>query len=63
MKTTTVAPTAGASVLDFPPARNRGSYTVRELADAYMAAYTGADPSRPQRLAVWVRLLGETHRC
>jgi integrase len=58
MNDPTNAPTTGA-VLDFPPVRNRGEWTVRDLVDAYMATYTGRDTSRVQRLAVWVELLGD----
>ncbi len=58
MEISTVAP-AGGAVQDFPPARNRGALTVRELVDAYMAGYTGRDLARVQRLSVWVGLLGE----
>ena len=35
-----------AGVLPFPPAANRDSLTVAELADLYMAAYKGRGRSR-----------------
>lgn len=40
------------------PARN-GAVTIRQLIDAYMAAYVGQDVSRPQRLAWWAAKIGD----
>ncbi|MBV8209932.1 MAG: hypothetical protein JO133_07700 [Burkholderiaceae bacterium] len=58
MEATRKAPAVG-DVQDFPPARNRGSFTLRELADACMASYEGRDGSRVQRLQAWCALLGD----
>lgn len=48
-----------AGVLPFPPAANRDTLTVAELADLYMAAFRGRDRSRAHYLAQWCALLGE----
>jgi len=37
----------------------RGTLTLREVIDGYMAAYTGLDHSRTHRLAFWSEALGE----
>ena len=50
-------PDAGV-VRTFPTAPNRANLTLREVADAYMAAYRGRDASRPGNVALWVRELG-----
>jgi integrase len=44
--------------LPFPPATNRESLTVAQLADLYVAAYRGRDSSRLHYLAEWVARLG-----
>jgi hypothetical protein len=54
--------TATAVVHDLPRAPNRGNLTLRELADAYMAAFTGRDSTRPYTVGFWVRELGD-RRC
>jgi integrase len=51
-----VAPTV---VRAFPTAPNRGDLTVREVIDAYMATYTGADTARAQRVGYWQDTLGD----
>ena len=51
-------PDAGV-VRDFPLAPNRANLTLRALADAYMAAYSGRDRSRVYTTAFWVNELGE----
>jgi integrase len=40
-------------------AQRPASLTVRELVQRYMDAYTGADPTRAQRLAAWIELMGD----
>ena len=42
----------------FPTASNRGDLTMRELVDAYMAAYGGRDGALAQRLNYWVQTIG-----
>lgn len=42
----------------FPTASNRGDLTMRELVDAYMAAYAGRDGALAQRLNYWVQTIG-----
>jgi integrase len=42
----------------FPTASSRGDLTMRELANAYMAAYAGRDSALPQRLGYWVKVIG-----
>jgi hypothetical protein len=37
----------------------RPALTLRELVDAYMAAYVGRDPAIGYRLAVWLEQLGD----
>ena len=49
-----------ASGLPFPPATNRESLTVAQLADVYVAAYKGRDGSRLHYLADRVARLGST---
>lgn len=51
-------PPAGVLV-DFPRPVNRGNLTLREVADAFMAGYTGRDPGRPGAVTFWVSQLGE----
>ena len=34
-------------------------FTIRELADAYMATYRGRDRSRPYNLAQWCDVIGD----
>lgn len=55
------APTSAHSVGELPqPLVVRdGAITVRELVSSYMAAYTGRDLSRVQRLSYWVATLGD----
>jgi hypothetical protein len=45
-------------VRTFPTAPNRANLTLREVADAYMAAYDGRDPGRAGTVGFWVRHLG-----
>ena len=40
------------------PGQRDGQTTVADLVDAYMAAYSGRDTSRTQRLQFWVARLG-----
>ncbi len=40
-------------------ATRNGNLTIRELVDAYMAAYTGRDPALSYRLTWWAEQLGE----
>lgn len=47
-----------AGVLPFPPAANRDTLTVADLADLYLAAYRGRDASRAHYLRQWCALLG-----
>jgi len=49
----------GAVVRDFPTAPNRANLTLRVLAGAYMAAFSGRDSSRTYTVAFWVRELGD----
>ena len=42
----------------FPTATNRGDVAMRELVDAYMAAYAGRDTAMAQRLGFWVDAIG-----
>lgn len=60
---TSVAPTARSaypvSPVRLSSAPNRQRLTVREIADAYMAAYSGNDRSRPQVLYRWCQYLGD----
>ncbi|HEY3049524.1 MAG TPA: site-specific integrase [Polaromonas sp.] len=48
----------GCPVSFSTPARN-DAVTIRQLIDAYMAAYAGRDVSRPQRLAWWAAKIGD----
>lgn len=41
-----------------PLARRDGSITILALIDDYMAEYAGRDPTRPQRLRLWVDRVG-----
>jgi len=52
------APGAGV-VRILPIAPNRANLTLREVADAFMATYTGRDPGRPGAVAFWVGELGD----
>lgn len=54
---TTETPVAGV-VRDFPLAPNRANLTLRDLADVYMANFTGRDTGRPYSVAFWVGELG-----
>jgi hypothetical protein len=54
------APAMGV-VRVFPTAPNRANLTLHEVADAYMAAYTGRDPSRAGTTAFRIRELGQKH--
>jgi integrase len=47
-------------VLPFPPAANRDTLTVAQLADLYVAAYKGRDSSRLHYLSEWVARLATT---
>ena len=49
-----------AGVLPFPPAANRDTLTVAQLADLYVAAYKGRDSSRLHYLSEWVARLAMT---
>jgi integrase len=49
---------APAAACDFPRTPKRGDPTLREVADAYMAAYSGRDKSRHHYLGRWVDALG-----
>lgn len=48
----------GCSASFSTPARN-GAVTIRQLIDAYMAAYAGQDVTRPQRPAWWAAKIGD----
>lgn len=47
-----------STVRSFPVAPNRKTLTLRELFDAYMAAYDGRDSARSATLADWLSVLG-----
>jgi integrase len=55
----TKQPPTRAVVRTLPTASNRGQLTLRETCDAYMAAYTGRDTTRVQRLGFWCQVLGD----
>lgn len=50
-------PDAGV-VRTLPAVPNRANLTLRDVADAYMAAYRGRDATRPGAVAFWKRELG-----
>jgi len=59
-------PAGGVRFSQIAPARevryhaaNARAFTVRELADAYMASYRGRDRSRAYNLAQWCELIGD----
>ena len=61
MENQAVEAAGAAAVRTLPPAPNRANLTlgVGELAEVYMAAWSGRDPSRPYAVAWWVRQLGD----
>jgi hypothetical protein len=56
---TSLAPALPASAPATSRAANCRPVTFRQLADGYMAAYTGRDPSRVPRVAWWVDRFGD----
>lgn len=49
-----------AVILPLASGSNRGQLTLRELADGYMAAYSGRDTARAHRVQFWIDEIGDT---
>lgn len=58
MQSTPMMAATAAAVRHFPTAPNRGDLTLRETVDAYLAGYSGRDPSIVNRLAYWTEIMG-----
>lgn len=53
MNETVGQPAPASRVVDSPTPQNRESWTIRQLADAYLAQYAGRDNARPARVLWW----------